>query len=60
MLQNLSNNVPFGGVKEFYMESLNPMLDRNTPLMNDFLEHLTEVDELVEHLSVILNVVCCK
>ncbi|KAH3767777.1 RasGTPase-activating protein [Pelomyxa schiedti] len=51
MLQNIANNVPFGGVKEFYMEQLNPMLERNTPIMNQFMERLTEVEDLSDHLS---------
>jgi len=51
MLQNVANNVPFGGVKEFFMEALNPMLERNTPIMNAFLERLCDVEDLNDHLS---------
>jgi Ras GTPase-activating-like protein IQGAP2/3 len=50
MLQNLANNVQFGGVKEFYMEPLNVFLDRNRDRLNDFLEGLTRVEDLNTHL----------
>jgi Ras GTPase-activating-like protein IQGAP2/3 len=50
MLQNLANNVQFGGVKEFYMSPLNVFLDRNRDRLNDFLEGLTRVQDLSTHL----------
>jgi Ras GTPase-activating-like protein IQGAP2/3 len=50
ILQNLANNVQFGGVKEFFMEPLNPFLERSRDRLNDFLETLTRVDNLSEHL----------
>lgn len=50
ILQNLANNVQFGGVKEFFMEPLNPFLDKSKDRLNDFLENLTRVDNLSEHL----------
>jgi len=50
ILQNLANNVQFGGVKEFFMEPLNPFLERSRDRLNDFLENLTRVDNLSEHL----------
>lgn len=55
ILQNMANNVQFGGVKEFYMEPLNACLDKNRDRINDFLENLTRVDNLSEHLMVLLN-----
>ena len=45
-MQNLANNVKFGGVKEAYMEPLNVVLDRNRDRMNEFLLALTEVEDL--------------
>mmetsp|Transcript_371 Transcript_371/g.457 ORF Transcript_371/g.457 Transcript_371/m.457 type:complete len:780 (+) Transcript_371:7-2346(+) len=51
ILQNLANNVKFGGVKEFYMAPLNVVLDRNRPIINKFLTRLTEVDDLEDHLN---------
>eukprot|EP01105_Mastigella_eilhardi_P015960 TRINITY_DN3658_c0_g1_i4.p1 TRINITY_DN3658_c0_g1~~TRINITY_DN3658_c0_g1_i4.p1 ORF type:complete len:766 (-),score=261.93 TRINITY_DN3658_c0_g1_i4:91-2388(-) len=51
VLQNVANNVSFGGLKEFFMEPLNSMLERCTPRMNNFLERLTEVEDLNEHLA---------
>jgi len=50
ILQNLANNVQFGGVKEFFMEPLNPFLEKSRDRLNDFLENLTRVDNLSEHL----------
>ncbi|EGG15734.1 RasGTPase-activating protein [Cavenderia fasciculata] len=51
MMQNLANNIEFGGVKEFFMAPLNTFLDRNKERLNDFLEQLTNVDNLNDHLS---------
>ncbi|EGC36786.1 Ras GTPase-activating protein [Dictyostelium purpureum] len=51
MLQNLANNIMFGGVKEFFMEPLNVFLERNKDRLNDFLESLTEVESLNDHLQ---------
>lgn len=51
VLQNLANNVKFGGVKEQYMEPLNPFLARAGPRMNAFLEELTRVSTLEERLQ---------
>eukprot|EP01133_Synstelium_polycarpum_P007296 gene7296-8484_t len=51
MMQNLANNVMFGGVKEFFMEPLNVFLDKNKDRLNDFLENLTRVDNLSDHLN---------
>ncbi|EAL62943.1 RasGTPase-activating protein [Dictyostelium discoideum AX4] len=51
MLQNLANNIMFGGVKEFFMEPLNVFLDRNKDRLNDFLESLTDVESLSDHLQ---------
>lgn len=45
-MQNLANNVKFGGVKESYMDPLNIVLDRNRERMNEFLLELTNVEEL--------------
>ncbi len=42
----------FGGVKEFFMEPLNVFLDKSRDRLNDFLESLTRVDNLSEHLMV--------
>jgi len=46
IMQNMANNVKFGGVKEGYMEPLNVVLDRNRDRMNNFLLDLTEVEDL--------------
>lgn len=51
ILQNLANNIQFGGVKEFYMAPLNTVLENNKPRINDFLEKLTDVDDLEAHLN---------
>ncbi|KYQ91046.1 RasGTPase-activating protein [Tieghemostelium lacteum] len=51
MLQNLANNVMFGGVKEFFMEPLNVFLNKNRDRLNDFLEKLTKVENLDENLN---------
>ncbi len=51
VLQNLANNVKFGGVKETYMEPLNPFLARAGPRLNAFLETLTQVSSLEERLQ---------
>src|ERR1700709_495296 len=40
ILQNIANNTQFGGVKEFYMAPL-----------NEFLENLTRVQNLDDHLQ---------
>ena len=40
VLQNLANNVRFGGLKEAFMQPLNGFLDRAAPKMNSFLEEL--------------------
>ena len=45
-MQNLANNVKFGGAKESYMDPLNIVLDRNRDRMNEFLLELTDVDDL--------------
>ena len=45
-MQNLANNVKFGGVKEAYMEPLNIVLDRNRDRMNKFLLSLANVDDI--------------
>lgn len=52
ILQNLANNTPFGGVKEFYMAPLNKFLDSTRAKLNNFLEDLTRVESLDEHLQV--------
>ena len=46
VMQNIANNVEFGGVKEAYMAPLNSVLDRNRERMNEFLDELTNVDDL--------------
>lgn len=51
ILQNLANNIQFGGVKEFYMAPLNSVLDSNKPRINNFLEKLTDVEDLEAHLN---------
>lgn len=51
VLQNLANNIQFGGVKEFYMAPLNPVLEKNRERINDFLERLTMVEDLDTHLQ---------
>mmetsp|Transcript_17716 Transcript_17716/g.53103 ORF Transcript_17716/g.53103 Transcript_17716/m.53103 type:complete len:779 (+) Transcript_17716:136-2472(+) len=51
ILQNLANNIRFGGVKEFFMEPLNAVLDRNRERVNSFLEEMTRVEDLQEHLN---------
>eukprot|EP01094_Clydonella_sp_ATCC50884_P016576 TRINITY_DN2751_c0_g5_i1.p1 TRINITY_DN2751_c0_g5~~TRINITY_DN2751_c0_g5_i1.p1 ORF type:complete len:782 (+),score=291.28 TRINITY_DN2751_c0_g5_i1:231-2576(+) len=51
IMQNLANNVRFGGVKESFMGVLNGALDRNRERLNNFLENLCDVDELEEHLQ---------
>ncbi|EFA78579.1 RasGTPase-activating protein [Heterostelium album PN500] len=51
MMQNLANNIMFGGVKEFFMEPLNVFLEKNKDRLNDFLELLTKVDNLSDHLN---------
>jgi len=50
ILQNLSNNISFGGVKEAYMTCLNPVLEKNSPILNSFLDSLTKVDDLEQRL----------
>ena len=52
ILQNLANNIKFGGVKEFYMEPLNVCIDKNKETLNEFLEGLTAVENLEQHLNV--------
>lgn len=51
ILQNLANNIKFGGVKEFYMEPLNVCIEKNKERLNNFLEDLTRVDNLEQHLN---------
>eukprot|EP01101_Sappina_pedata_P000648 TRINITY_DN10846_c0_g1_i1.p1 TRINITY_DN10846_c0_g1~~TRINITY_DN10846_c0_g1_i1.p1 ORF type:complete len:756 (+),score=287.52 TRINITY_DN10846_c0_g1_i1:30-2297(+) len=51
VLQNLANNVQFGGVKEFFMAPLNTVLDKNRARVNTFLDKMTLVDNLEEHLK---------
>ena len=51
ILQNLANNIQFGGVKEFYMAPLNAVLENNKPRLNHFLEKLTDVEDLDAHLN---------
>lgn len=50
ILQNLANNVRFGGLKEFYMEPLNGILDENKVKLNSFLLDMTKVGDLEQHL----------
>lgn len=52
ILQNLANNTQFGGVKEFYMAPLNAFMSNVRTALNDFLENLTRVDNLEDHLQV--------
>jgi hypothetical protein len=51
-LQNLANNTQFGGLKEFYMAPLNNFLSGIKDKLNTFLEDLTRVDNLDDHLQV--------
>jgi Ras GTPase-activating-like protein IQGAP2/3 len=51
-MQNLANNIQFGGVKEYYMGPLNTVLERNCEKLNDFLLELTNVYDLSERLRV--------
>uniref|UniRef100_A0A7S4PCN8 Ras-GAP domain-containing protein n=1 Tax=Paramoeba aestuarina TaxID=180227 RepID=A0A7S4PCN8_9EUKA len=51
VLQNLANNVQFGGVKEFFMAPLNAVLDSNKARVNEFMERLTDVTDLDKHLN---------
>lgn len=51
ILQNLANNIRFGGVKEFYMEPLNVCIEKNKDRLNKFLEELTCVETLEQHLN---------
>jgi len=51
ILQNLANNTQFGGVKEFYMAPLNEFLNHSRDSLNQFLEDLTRVDDLDDHLQ---------
>jgi len=50
ILQNLANNTQFGGVKEFYMAPLNEFLNGVRNKFNSFLEDLTKVENLDDHL----------
>eukprot|EP01117_Protostelium_nocturnum_P007271 TRINITY_DN25_c0_g1_i1.p1 TRINITY_DN25_c0_g1~~TRINITY_DN25_c0_g1_i1.p1 ORF type:complete len:454 (-),score=173.99 TRINITY_DN25_c0_g1_i1:1447-2808(-) len=50
ILQNLANNTQLGGLKEGYMAPLNSCLDSLRPKFNEFLEELTKVEDLDEHL----------
>jgi len=50
ILQNLSNNIAFGGVKEQYMICLNDILKKNNPILNSFLDNLTKVEDLEQRL----------
>jgi len=52
ILQNLSNNVAFGGVKEAYMECLNPLMYNSWTMLNAFLDNLTKVEDLEQRLAV--------
>jgi len=52
ILQNLSNNVAFGGVKEAYMEPLNPLMYNSWTMLNAFLDNLTKVQDLEQRLAV--------
>jgi len=52
ILQNLSNNVAFGGVKEAYMECLNPLMYNSWTMLNAFLDNLTKVQDLEQRLAV--------
>eukprot|EP00005_Dracoamoeba_jomungandri_P012884 CAMPEP_0174270946 /NCGR_PEP_ID=MMETSP0439-20130205/46340_1 /TAXON_ID=0 /ORGANISM="Stereomyxa ramosa, Strain Chinc5" /LENGTH=694 /DNA_ID=CAMNT_0015360643 /DNA_START=127 /DNA_END=2208 /DNA_ORIENTATION=+ len=51
ILQNLANNMKFGGVKEFYMEPLNICIEKNKEKLNSFLEDMTRVENLEQHLN---------
>jgi Ras GTPase-activating-like protein IQGAP2/3 len=51
IMQNLANNTQFGGVKEFYMAPLNEFLNNCREPLNKFLEDLTRVDNLDDHLQ---------
>eukprot|EP01087_Luapelamoeba_hula_P013930 TRINITY_DN4018_c0_g1_i1.p1 TRINITY_DN4018_c0_g1~~TRINITY_DN4018_c0_g1_i1.p1 ORF type:complete len:787 (-),score=140.16 TRINITY_DN4018_c0_g1_i1:88-2448(-) len=51
ILQNLANNVKFGGVKEFFMAPLNICIDKNKDRLNTFLEELTLVENLEQNLT---------
>jgi len=51
ILQNLANNSEFGGLKEFYMAPLNEFLSSVRVKLNLFLEDLTRVDNLEDHLQ---------
>ncbi|PRP82379.1 Ras GTPase-activating protein [Planoprotostelium fungivorum] len=50
ILQNLANNTQMGGLKEAYMAPLNNFLTKIRPKFNEFLEELTKVDDLDDHL----------
>ena len=43
VLQNLANNVRFGGLKEKFMQPLNGFLDRAAARMNSYLEELVSL-----------------
>mmetsp|Transcript_21623 Transcript_21623/g.30230 ORF Transcript_21623/g.30230 Transcript_21623/m.30230 type:complete len:756 (-) Transcript_21623:71-2338(-) len=51
ILQNLANNAQFGGLKEYYMAPLNEFLNNVRNKLNTFLEELTRVEDLDEHLQ---------
>eukprot|EP01118_Nematostelium_gracile_P001607 TRINITY_DN11670_c0_g1_i1.p1 TRINITY_DN11670_c0_g1~~TRINITY_DN11670_c0_g1_i1.p1 ORF type:complete len:753 (-),score=217.16 TRINITY_DN11670_c0_g1_i1:66-2324(-) len=51
ILQNLANNTQFGGLKEFYMAPLNAFLTEIKGKLNNFLEDLTAVESLDDHLQ---------
>eukprot|EP01103_Thecamoeba_quadrilineata_P003545 TRINITY_DN13309_c0_g1_i1.p1 TRINITY_DN13309_c0_g1~~TRINITY_DN13309_c0_g1_i1.p1 ORF type:complete len:755 (+),score=156.25 TRINITY_DN13309_c0_g1_i1:7-2271(+) len=51
VLQNLANNVQFGGVKEYFMAPLNPVLESNRDRVNKFLESLCNVVDLDQRLT---------
>eukprot|EP01114_Cavostelium_apophysatum_P006458 TRINITY_DN1777_c0_g3_i1.p1 TRINITY_DN1777_c0_g3~~TRINITY_DN1777_c0_g3_i1.p1 ORF type:complete len:766 (+),score=273.66 TRINITY_DN1777_c0_g3_i1:272-2569(+) len=51
ILQNLANNAQFGGLKEFFMSPLNEFLGNVRSRFNTFLEDLTRVQDLDEHLQ---------
>lgn len=49
VIQNLSNDVPFGS-KEPFMQRLNGFLADNTELIQAFFDKLVDVDDLDEHM----------
>ena len=51
LLQNVANNVKFGGVKEQFMAPLNAFLNAVQSRVNDFFDELTRVQSLDERLA---------